>query len=364
MAASRSSLVAAMIHTSTASLRVLPSRRTWWSSITLSKVDWSGGDSRPISSRKIVPPFAAWKSPGLDCRAPVNAPRSQPNSSASIKVSGIAAQLTSMNGPRARTPARWIVAAISPLPVPVSPSRRIGGDRRAASSWRPSTRWICSRKATIRGLLPSSSATAVVTAPILLGSSYRGRARSRAGKTPEPPKPPILRRRPDEPRVRRFIASVRQSERRAWHRGCNRKSPAQHTTIETRGAHDAPRKEQRDEDLRIHVPGGAGGVGANRMARRGSDRRGQAARLLEAVHAGDVRARRATDVPEPAREAGPQPDPRPRLSVHLRPRGGVHPAVRARPRAATAPRRGLRDAGTSRVRRGGGQAHPSLPALP
>ncbi len=152
MASSRSSLVAAITQTSTVSLRVPPSRRTCWSSITFRSFDCSGKGNSPISSRKIVPPCAVWNSPALAWRASVNAPRSQPNSSASMSVSGMAAQLTSTNGPRARAPARWIVAATSPLPVPVSPRTRMGGERRAASIWRPSTREICCRRATMPAL--------------------------------------------------------------------------------------------------------------------------------------------------------------------------------------------------------------------
>ncbi len=53
-----------------------------------------------------MPPWAVWKRPGLGWRASVKAPRSKPNSSASSRVSGIAAQFTSTSGPAARGPAR------------------------------------------------------------------------------------------------------------------------------------------------------------------------------------------------------------------------------------------------------------------
>ena len=49
-----------------------------------------------------MPPCAALKRPSRRLVAPVNAPRSCPNSSASISVSGNAAQLTATNGPSAR----------------------------------------------------------------------------------------------------------------------------------------------------------------------------------------------------------------------------------------------------------------------
>jgi hypothetical protein len=55
MAASRSELVAARIHTSTGSLRVLPSRRTARSSMTVRSLPWSAAGSSPSSSRKMVP---------------------------------------------------------------------------------------------------------------------------------------------------------------------------------------------------------------------------------------------------------------------------------------------------------------------
>ena len=80
-----------------------------------------------ISSRKSVPPDAASNRPGFARRASVKDPASNPNSSASSIVSGIAAQLTGMNGPAARGPLSWMMRATSPLPVPVSPwTRKVG----------------------------------------------------------------------------------------------------------------------------------------------------------------------------------------------------------------------------------------------
>jgi hypothetical protein len=55
----------------------------------------------PISSSSSVPPWASSKRPFFCPVAPVNAPRSCPNSSLSISSRGIAAQLTLMNGPLA-----------------------------------------------------------------------------------------------------------------------------------------------------------------------------------------------------------------------------------------------------------------------
>ena len=53
--------------------------------------------------------------------APLNAPRSCPNISVSIRVSGTAAQLTATNGPFLRGPLKCSAFATSSLPVPLSP---------------------------------------------------------------------------------------------------------------------------------------------------------------------------------------------------------------------------------------------------
>ena len=66
--------------------------------------------------------------------APVNAPLRCPNSSDSSRFSGIAPQLTEMNGRSARTPLAWITFAISSLPVPLSPSMSTGRSVGAAFS--------------------------------------------------------------------------------------------------------------------------------------------------------------------------------------------------------------------------------------
>ena len=69
-----------------------------------------------------MPPCAASKRPSRAVVAPVNAPFSWPNSSASRIDSGIAAQLTATNGPFARAELSWSARASSSLPVPLSPS--------------------------------------------------------------------------------------------------------------------------------------------------------------------------------------------------------------------------------------------------
>src|SRR5215470_15510798 len=62
---------------------------------------------------------------------------------------------------------------------------------------------------------------------------------------PEPTKPPILRRRPGDPWVRRFIASPRHSGRRSWHRGCNPTFAAQHNNRDERRTRCASKGEAK-----------------------------------------------------------------------------------------------------------------------
>src|SRR5690606_4367921 len=59
-----------------------------------------------------------------------------------------------------------------------------------------------------------------------------------------------------------------------------------------------------------------------------------------------------------------QPDPRARVPGDLRPRRGVHPAVRARPRAPTAQWRRCAGPRAARLRQRGSQAHRPVQALP
>ena len=70
---------------------------------TRSSLTWVPGVMSPISSRKIVPRWACSKRPMRRACAPVNAPFSWPKSSLSSSVSGMAAQLTAMNGALARS---------------------------------------------------------------------------------------------------------------------------------------------------------------------------------------------------------------------------------------------------------------------
>ena len=61
---------------------------------------------------------------GREATAPVNAPRTCPKSSLSMRASGMAPQLMTTKGPVARLLRRWISWAMSSLPVPVSPVMR------------------------------------------------------------------------------------------------------------------------------------------------------------------------------------------------------------------------------------------------
>ncbi len=95
--------------------------------------------------------------------APVNAPRSCPNSSLSSSSRGTAAQLTLTNGASCRSEKWWIARATSSLPVPVSPQISIVTSTRAAC-------WMISQTARIFGL--HHNATSAATLPS--GRSARG----------------------------------------------------------------------------------------------------------------------------------------------------------------------------------------------
>ena len=109
----------------------------------------------PISSRKSVPPFAFSNRPCLEACAPVNAPRTCPNSSLSSRPSGIAVQLIGMKGFSARLPWKWSVRATTSLPVPLSPVMRT--ELRTCAILR-----ISAKISRIAGLLPIRSPNALV----------------------------------------------------------------------------------------------------------------------------------------------------------------------------------------------------------
>src|SRR5262252_7201767 len=179
MASRRSALVALITHTSTGSVRVPPRRRTVRSSTTLSSLAWSGSLSSPTSSRKMVPVWAAWNSPGLACWAPVNAPRSKPKSSDSMSVSGMAAQLTATKGRAARGPWRCRRLATSPLPAPVSPDSSTAGNRPVPAALRRSRRMLA-RRVSMAGLAPSNTSGALIRAVSYLSLRVGYPARSGA----------------------------------------------------------------------------------------------------------------------------------------------------------------------------------------
>ena len=80
-----------------------------------------------------MPPSACWKRPSRRAWAPVNDPRSWPNSSLSSRVSASAAQCSFTKGPLARGLCSWMAAATSSLPVPLSPV--MSTDARDGATW-------------------------------------------------------------------------------------------------------------------------------------------------------------------------------------------------------------------------------------
>ena len=113
-----------------------------------------------------MPPSASSNFPRRRASAPVKAPFSWPNSSDSISSSGIAAQLTSTNGPARRAEPAWMARATSSLPLPFSPwtsTRPVVGAAVA----------ICSRRPRIAALSPMIS----VRCPRVSRSAVFSRAR-------------------------------------------------------------------------------------------------------------------------------------------------------------------------------------------
>ena len=117
--------MAATIRTSTGIFALPPIRRISFSCKARSSFAWVSSLISAISSRKIVPPPAASNRPISRRTAPVNAPRSWPNSSLSNRVSGREAQLTARNGAALRPLIEWTLRAITSFPVPLSPVRRM-----------------------------------------------------------------------------------------------------------------------------------------------------------------------------------------------------------------------------------------------
>ncbi len=78
--------------------------------------------------------MASSKQPRRRAAAPVNAPRSCPNSSDSISVSGMAEQLMATKALFLRGLKEWMVRAQSSLPVPDSPVSSTEADDGATCS--------------------------------------------------------------------------------------------------------------------------------------------------------------------------------------------------------------------------------------
>ncbi len=113
--------MAATTRTSTGVGCSRPTGVTSFSWRTRSRRSCTSGGTSATSSRKIVPPSAAWKRPSLSSTAPVNAPFRCPKSSDSTRPWERAAQFTGTKGPRDRVDSSWIAWATSSFPVPVSP---------------------------------------------------------------------------------------------------------------------------------------------------------------------------------------------------------------------------------------------------
>ena len=94
------------MRTSTLRVRSLPTRRSSPSCSTRSSLACMPGDISPTSSRNSVPPSATSNRPRVSRSAPVNAPRTWPNSVDSSSVSGMAAQFSPTNGRSRRGPLR------------------------------------------------------------------------------------------------------------------------------------------------------------------------------------------------------------------------------------------------------------------
>ncbi len=83
-----------------------------------------------------MPPSAASNLPSRARTAPVYAPISAPNSSASISSEGSAPQLRVTNGPSGTAELAWMISAIFSLPAPLGPVIRTGTSARA--TWQAS----------------------------------------------------------------------------------------------------------------------------------------------------------------------------------------------------------------------------------
>ena len=143
--------------------------RSW---IARSSLACRRGSISEISSSSRVPPWASSNLPTRRATAPVKAPFSWPNSSLSSRLSGIAAQLTEMNGLSARFDLAWMCRAMTSLPVPDSPV--ISTLASLGATWSASFSTAAMRGSWVRTEVVSS-ATAASTAAIISASGAAGR---------------------------------------------------------------------------------------------------------------------------------------------------------------------------------------------
>ena len=157
-----------MMRTSTWITSLVPSGSTVPSCSTRSSFACAGSGISATSSSSSVPPSAALKRPSRRLTAPVNAPRSWPNSSASSSVSGNAAQLTATNGFDVARLRSCSVRATSSLPVPLSPVISTGASLCAIVSMRSESRSIGGLRPMIAAGLPFVPALRCEARPCLL----------------------------------------------------------------------------------------------------------------------------------------------------------------------------------------------------
>ena len=169
--------------------------------------------SSPISSRNSVPPSASSNLPARFATAPVNAPRTWPNSSLSITPSGSAAQLTWMNGASRRRIQRGSRA-------PRAPCRRRSRRASAPGSSVVATASISCRTRSIAGLTPSICVPSEVPRaarqllddePALLGESLDGLDQARRCGAPRLRAHPARRGTPRRARRTRRSRARRRS---------------------------------------------------------------------------------------------------------------------------------------------------------
>ena len=110
-----------MTRTSTCTCRVPPIGSTVRSCKTRSSLTCISSDISPISSKKMVPPWANSKRPIRSATAPVKEPFLWPKSSLSSKSFGMAAQLIGTKFAPQRSDWSCNKRAKSSLPVPLSP---------------------------------------------------------------------------------------------------------------------------------------------------------------------------------------------------------------------------------------------------